>query len=274
VAGAVRDLTGQVVVVTGASSGIGLAASVKFARRGAGVVLAGRDKDRLRAAVEAVTGAGGPPPLSYEADFSRLDDVHILADKLRSRLRRIDVLANNAGLLVLRKRTTIDGHELTMQVNHLAGFLLSNLLREHLRGGRLVVTASDAHRGGRVDPAALSANSGWAAYGASKSANILFALEAARRWPDIRSASFHPGTVRTRFGAGTPIAPIMRFNPLFTTADKAADGLVWTATAADVQPGGYYVKRRLRQPSSHANDPHLAHRLWEASLAAVGLSWT
>lgn len=271
-----RDLTGRVFVVTGASSGIGLAAAVALARRNAGVVLVGRDADRLAAAVTAVTAAGGPAPLSYRADFSRLDDVHILADQLRQRLRRIDVLINNAGLTVTRKHTTVDGHELTVQVNHLGGFLLSNLVREQLRGGRLVVTASDAHRASGIDPAALSAKTGWAAYGASKSANILFALEAARRWPDIRSASLHPGVVRTRFAAGTVMSPFFRLNPLLATPEKGADTMLWLATAPadEVRPGGYYVKRRPQTPAAHAADAQVAARLWDASLAAVGLSWT
>lgn len=274
--GAVRDLAGQIVVVTGASSGIGLAAATAFAARGAGVVLVGRNKERLAEAVEQVAAAGGPRPLFYEADFSRLDDVHILGDQLRQRLRRVDVLVNNAGLAVLRKHTTVDGHELTVQVNHLSGFLLAHLIREQLRGGRLVVTASDAHKTHGIDPADLSANSGWNAYGASKSANILFAIEAARRWPDIRAASFHPGVVRTRLGAGTAMSPFFRFNPLLTTPEKAADTLVWLATAGpgEVRPGGYYVKRKLKTPASHAADPQVAARLWDASLVATGLSWS
>jgi len=275
VAGAVRDLTGQVIVVTGASSGIGLAAATALAARGAGVVLVGRTKERLAEAVEQVAAAGGPRPLYYEADFSRLDDVHILGDQLRQRLRRINVLVNNAGLAVLRKHTTVDGHELTVQVNHLGGFLLAHLVREQLRGGRLVVTASDAHRGHGIDPADLSSNSGWNAYGASKSANILFALEANRRWPDIRAASFHPGVVRTRLGAGTPMSPFFKWNPLIATPEKGADTLVWLASApaTDIQPGGYYVKRKAKNPASHAADPQLAARLWDASLGAVGLAW-
>jgi NAD(P)-dependent dehydrogenase (short-subunit alcohol dehydrogenase family) len=276
VAGAVRDLTGQVVIVTGASSGIGLAAATAFAARGAGVVLVGRTKERLTAAVEQVAAAGGPRPLYYEADFSRLDDVHLLGDQLRQRLRRVNVLVNNAGLAVLRKHTTVDGHELTIQVNHLAGFLLAHLIRDQLRGGRLLVTASDAHRTHGIDPADLSANSGWNAYGASKSANILFAIEANRRWPDVRAASFHPGVVRTRLGAGTAMSPFFRWNPLLTTPEKAVDTMTWLASAPanEIQPGGYYVKRKLKTPAAHAADPQTAARLWDASMVATGLSWS
>jgi len=262
-------------MVTGGSSGIGLAAAEALAGRGAGVVLVGRDADRLRTAVARVTAAGGPVPLSYQADFSRLDDVHILADRLRQRLRRVDVLAANAGQYNVRRHTTVDGHERTVQVNHLAGFLLANLLREQLRGGRIVVTGSDSHKSTGIDPTDLSANSGYSAYAASKSANLLFALEANRRWPDILTTSFHPGTVRSRLASGTPIAAFFKLNPLLTTPEKGADTLVWLASArrAELRPGAYYVKRKPREPELHAGDPRVAAQLWDASLAAVGLSW-
>jgi NAD(P)-dependent dehydrogenase (short-subunit alcohol dehydrogenase family) len=256
-----------------------------LAARGAGVVLVGRDKDRLTAAADQVATAGGPPPLHYQADFSRLDDVHLLADKLRQRIRRIHVFASNAGLLTMRRHTTVDGYELTLQVNHLAGFLLAHLVREQLRGGRLIVTAADAHTGQAVDLAAFTPPVGWnanpagpsgtAAYGASKSAGILFAREAGRRWPDLLATSFHPGSVRTRLGSGTAVAAYSRLNPLATTPEKAADTLVWLATAQpnELRPGGYYVKRTLKEPAAHAADPRAAAQLWDASLAAVGLGW-
>jgi NAD(P)-dependent dehydrogenase (short-subunit alcohol dehydrogenase family) len=275
VAGAGRDLTGQVILITGASSGIGLAGATALAARGAGIVLVGRNKERLREAVTQVAAAGGPRPLSYEADFSRLDDVHLLGDQLRQRLRRIHVLVSNAGLAVLAKKTTVDGHELTVQVNHLGGFLLAHLVREQLRGGRLIVTSSDAHKRNGIDPADLSSNTGWAAYGASKSANILFAQEANRRWPDVTTVSFHPGVVRSRFFSGTAMRPLFALNPFLISPAKGADTMVWLASAQpnELRPGGFYVKRTLKTPSAHAADPQIAARLWDASLAAVGIGW-
>jgi daunorubicin C-13 ketoreductase len=275
VAAPARDLTGQVILITGASSGIGLAGATALAARGAGVVLVGRDKERLREAVKQVAAAGGPHPLSYEADFTRLDDVHLLADQLRQRLRKIHVLASNAGGVILSKKITVDGHEQTMQVNHLAGFLLAHLIREQLRGGRIVVTSSDVHKSQAIDPADLSAVSGWKAYGASKSANILFAQEANRRWPDITAVSFHPGVVRSRFSSGTMMRPLFAINPFLISPAKGADTLVWLASAQpnEVRPGAFYVKRKEKAPASHAADPQLAARLWDASLAAVGIGW-
>lgn len=274
-AAAASDLTGQVIVITGASSGIGLAGATALAARGAGIVLVGRNKERLQEAVTQVAAAGGPRPLSYEADFSRLDDVHLLADQLRQRLRKIHVLASNAGQVVLSKKTTVDGHEQTVQVNHLAGFLLAHLVREQLRGGRIVVTSSDVHKSQAIDPSDLSATSGWKAYGASKSANILFAQEANRRWPDITSVSFHPGVVRSRFSSGTAMRPLFAFNPFLISTEKGADTLVWLASAQpnELRPGAFYVKRKEKTPSPHATDPQVAARLWDASLAAVGIGW-
>jgi daunorubicin C-13 ketoreductase len=275
----VEDLT---VVVTGASSGVGLAAAEEFARRGARVVVVGRDPGRLAAAVDRVRAAGstagGPEPDQFRADFMRLDEVRTLAEYLMARYPKIDVLANNAGGLVNSYTSTVDGFEATIQANHLAPFLLTNLLRERLRGGRVVNTASDAHRTGPPDPDDLTGASArystWRAYGASKAANILFAAEAGRRWPDVLSTSYHPGVVRSRFGAGSTLTNIFyKVAPFLTTPEDGADTLVWLATAPaeEINQGGYYAKRRPRRPTAGAGEPQLAARLWEASAKALGL---
>jgi NAD(P)-dependent dehydrogenase (short-subunit alcohol dehydrogenase family) len=269
----VEDLT---VVVTGASSGVGLAAAQEFARRGARVVMVGRDPGRLATAVDAVRAAGGTAPDHFRADFARLDDVRALARQLLDRYPAIDVLANNAGGIISAYTSTVDGFEATIQGNHLAPFLLTNLLREQLRGGRVVNTASAAHRTGTLDPDDLvgeaSRYSMWGAYGASKAANILFAAEAGRRWPDVLSTSYHPGVVRSRFGSGNPlVTAFYKFTPFLTTPQGGADTLVWLATApaSEITQGGYYVRRRRRTPVNGADDPELAARLWEASAKAV-----
>ncbi|MGW1057035.1 SDR family NAD(P)-dependent oxidoreductase [Micromonospora rubida] len=271
-----EDLTGRrIVVVTGASSGIGLAAAVDLARRGDQVALVGRDPARLQAAGDRVRDASGERPELFRADFAVLDDVRGLAERLRAAYDRIDVLANNAGAIVLRPVTTIDGFELSMQANHLAPFLLSTLLRD--RVGRLVVTASGAHRSGVLDPDDLNATlRGYRpmrAYGTSKQANILFTAEAARRWPEIPAYCFHPGVVRTRFGADSRLVALgMRVLP-FRSPEKGAETLVWLADQepARLTPGGYYADRRPRRPLRKATDPRLAARLWAASAKAVGV---
>ncbi|WP_091254213.1 SDR family NAD(P)-dependent oxidoreductase [Micromonospora matsumotoense] len=272
-----EDLTGRrTVVVTGASSGIGLAAAVALARRGDRVALVGRDPARLQAAGDRVREASGERPELFRADFAVLDDVRGLAERLRAAYDRIDVLANNAGAIVLEPLSTVDGFELSIQANHLAPFLLSNLLID--RVGRLVVTASGAHRSGVLDPddlnAALRRYRPMRAYGTSKQANILFAAEAARRWPDVPAYSFHPGVVRTRFGADSRLLALgMRVLP-FRSPEKGAETLVWLANqpASRLVDGGYYADRRLRRPWPRAADPALAARLWTASATAVGLA--
>lgn len=274
--GPVEDLTGRrLVVVTGASSGIGLAAAVSFACRGDQVVLVGRDPARLQAAAERVRETSGERPELFRADFAVLDDVRGLAERLRDAYDRIDVLANNAGAIALQPLTTVDGFELSIQANHLAPFLLTNLLAD--RVGRIVVTASGAHRYGGLDPADLNKPlrryRSMAAYGTSKQANILFAAEAARRWPHIPTHSFHPGVVRTRFANDSRMVAFgMRFLP-FRSPEKGAETLVWLANQdpARLVNGAYYYNRRPRRPYRKAADPRLAARLWEASATAVGI---
>jgi NAD(P)-dependent dehydrogenase (short-subunit alcohol dehydrogenase family) len=267
----------RTVVVTGASSGVGLAAAQQFARQGDRVVVVGRDPQRLADAVAAVRAAGdGREPGSMRADFARLTEVRALAEHLAQTYPSIDVLANNAGGMSASYVLTEDGFESTVQANHLAPFLLTSLLREQLRDGRVVNTASDAHRMGRPDTDFVGSPqtySSWRTYGTSKADNILFAAEAARRWPDVLSTSFHPGVVRSNFGTGAATRFFYRYTPFLTTPEKAGDLLVWLATAsADrLTQGAFYAGRSLRAPAPAAADPETAARLWDASTRAVGI---
>ncbi|BAL86716.1 putative short-chain dehydrogenase [Actinoplanes missouriensis 431] len=269
---------GRTIVVTGGSSGVGLAAAEQFAALGDDVVLVGRDPQRLAAAVARVREAGGGrEPGRFRADFESFAEVRTLADHLLTSLPRIDVLANNAGGMVGEYRRTADGFEATMQGNHLSPFLLTSLLRERLRDARVVNTASRAHVQGKPDPERLAGDpekySAWQAYGASKAANILFAAEAARRWPDITSVSFHPGVVRSNFGAGRVVRLFYKYAPGLVTPEKAGELLVWLSTApkADLVQGGYYVGRdKPAEPAPHARDDALAAKLWERIAEATG----
>lgn len=265
------------MVVTGASSGIGLAAATGLAARGATVVLVGRDPARLEAATAAVaSAAGGRTPLAYRADFARLDDVHVLADHLRQRYDRIDVLANNAGGLVRGRAATVDGFAASIQTNHLAAFLLSNLLREQLRNGRIINTSSAVHTAGALDPTDLVTppRGVWRGYQDAKQANVLFTVEAARRWPDILSAAFHPGFVRSRFGSTLGLHQVTRFVPFARTVEQGADTLIHLASVPRPQltSGAYYQDRVPHTASGRATDPRRAADLWTVSLTAVGLS--
>lgn len=268
----------RTIVMTGGSSGIGLAAAEQLAAAGDDIVLVGRDPDRLEAAVARVREAGGGrEPGRFRADFERLADVRALAEHLLATYPTIDVLANNAGGIVSGYRRTPDGLEATIQSNHLAPFLLTHLLRDRLRGGRVVNTASDAHRRGVPDPHDFTGDAGsyrgFPAYGAAKSANILFTAEAARRWPDILSVCFHPGVVRTNFGDRGVMRAFYKYAPFLVTPEKAGALLAWlvTAPAADLVDGAYYVGHQTVTPHGRAHDPDLAAELWKSSAAAVGM---
>ncbi len=275
-----HDFTGTTIVVTGASSGIGLAAAEGFARGGALVVLVGRDQARLDAALARVRAAATyrtptPPPVAYRCDFTNFAEVRALASTLADGYPRIDVLANNAGGAYGHRVTTVDGYELTVQTNHLAPFLLTNLLRGNLEGGRVINTSSYAHRMGRADPANLNSDGRYRrfpVYGAAKAANILFAAEAARRWPQIGSYAYHPGVVRSRFANDSGvISTFYKVWPFLRTPVQGADTLLWLASApaSELVNGGYYANRKLLEPDSHARGAELAAALWAASQAAV-----
>jgi len=274
-------------VVTGGSSGIGLAAAVALARAGDEVVLVGRHPRRLADAVEAVHRAGGRRPPAYRADFAVLDEVRDAGAAIAAAHPSIDVLVNNAGLLAPWTRTTVDGHDLTMQVNHLAGFLLSHLLLDRLRAAaattgaaRIVTTSSLAEAWGWLDvdrPAAPLARyrSRWLAYGASKQANILFTVAAARHWAPLGviPTCFFPGLVRSRFARSSLMFTITRPVPVLSRSPaRAADTLVWLATGdAGLVPGEYYAYRTVFAATPRSTDPERAERLWASSMRAVGL---
>jgi NAD(P)-dependent dehydrogenase (short-subunit alcohol dehydrogenase family) len=275
----------RTVVVTGGSSGIGLAAAEALARAGDEVVLLGRDPGRLARAVRRVERACGRVPAAYQADFAVLGEVRRVAAEVSAAHPRIDVLVNNAGALAPWRRATVDGHDVTMQVNHLAGFLLSHLLLDQLRAAkpgpaRLVTTGSLAEAWGWLDPDDPVAprtryRSRWLAYGTSKQANLLFTIEAARRWAPLGviPTCFFPGMVLTRFARTSPLFTLARALPvLFRSPEQAADTLVWLATADEaLQPGGYFASRAPLTATPRATNPDRARRLWDASLAAVGL---
>ena len=268
--------------MTGASDGIGAAAARVLARRGDTVVVVGRSPGKARA-VAAEIGAE-----YHVADFAHLDQIRDLAAGLRARYPRIDVLINNAGLIAGARRTaTADGHELTFQVNHLAPFLLTMLLKEPLVAarGRVLTTSSRAStaRDAAVAVDNLDLTDGYAglrAYKASKLENVLFTRELARRWGSygVSAAAMHPGLVRSQWGrSGPPAVRLFVSSPLrlaMRSPERGADTLVWLSTTVpgqDWPSGGYFANRKPATANPAADDPDLARKLWDRSALMCGL---
>ena len=271
-------VNGRVVVVTGASSGIGAAAAVELAGRGATVVPVGRDAARLERIARRV---GGEP---LRADFASLRQVRELARELLERHARIDVLVNNAGLVTGRRELTEDGYEKTFAVNHLAPFLLTNLLLERLRASapaRVVTTSSGAHGAGRLDFDDLQSERSWSmmrAYGTSKLANVLFTRGLAVRVDaaEVTANCLHPGVINTRLGRGAGRLAGLAWTagrPLMRSPASGAATIVYLATSEEggQVTGGYYESSRPAGTSAAASDPDLADRLWHESARLVGL---
>ncbi len=269
------------VVLTGATRGIGRAAAIELADQGAELALVGREAERVSAvAKEAKAAGGGARVHEYVADLALMSEVRRLAEELRERHARIDVLANNAGAMFSARRETAEGLEQTLALNHLAPFLLTHLLRDRLSGGRVVTTASDAHKGARLNLDDLQSRDSFAAmrvYGVSKLCNVLFTRELARRAPELRANCFHPGVVRTGFGKNdggiwkllTTIGA-----PFFRSPERGARSLVWLALSEEGGrlDGEYVEDEKVTAPSAEAQDDALAAALWERSADLVGLS--
>jgi NAD(P)-dependent dehydrogenase (short-subunit alcohol dehydrogenase family) len=272
----------RIALVTGASSGIGLHIAIGLARAGMGVVIAGRDRARTEAARRFIIECSRSDRVEIVlADFSRLAEVRRLAEEFLSSHDRLDVLVNNAGLFSPKYRISADGFELTFAVNHLAPFLLTNLLFERLKTSapaRIINVASEAHRHNRIDIGNLARPQDWTmakAYGRSKLCNILFTKELASRVDanEIVATCLHPGMVATAIGQRGGLVELgwRLMKPFMIGPVQGAETPVFLATVADPTPfhGGYVVRKTLTQPGSPALDSRLARRLWDESTRLV-----
>ena len=276
------------ILITGATSGIGQEAARQLALDGAEVVLAGRDPAKAAAAAALIAAqTGGPPPDTLLADFASLTAVRALAAEVLARYDRLDVLVNNAGAYYLRRQESADGYEMTFAVNHLAPFLLTNLLLPLLHEnwqGRVVTVASDAHEGATIGFEDLQFEQSYAsfgAYGRSKLANILFTYELARRLQGtaVTANALHPGFVST--GMGTNNVPgwlgglFRRLTGLIARdVGEGAETVVYLASAPEVTGvSGKYFVDKTAVPSSPASYVEAdQRRLWELSAEMTGLA--
>ncbi|GIH27484.1 short-chain dehydrogenase [Acrocarpospora phusangensis] len=264
----------MITVITGASAGIGAAAALDLAKMGHQLVLVGRDRERLTSVAERAAAVSDSHPKIVITDYGSFASVRQAADEIREQYDRIDVLANNAGVMTPRRETTSDGHELMIQVNHLSPFLLTNLLLDRVT--RVVTTASRAAYTAKLDISDLSRNgrkwNGWLQYGDSKQANILFTVGLAQR--GTPATCFHPGVIRTGFAAGTFMMRLLTLPGMAEPPEAGAGRLVHLATSQDGldHPGRYFKKNEPQRLTSAMSDPARAEALWAASAEATGLT--
>jgi len=276
--------TERIALVTGASAGIGLYTALGLVGAGFHVIMTGRDPERVERARRMVAdrAAAGTVETAL-ADFASLDAVRRLAETVLARHDRIDLLVNNAGQISRSYAESADGYEMTAAVNHLAPFLLTNLLLGRLRASarsRIVTVASQAHRGAHLI-AGMLGREDWSplkAYGRSKLCNILFtrALSLRLEGSGVMAACLHPGVVATGIGnnAGRFTGLGWRVvKPFLIGAEQGAATSLFLATTADPAAfhGAYVIERRAARPDLAAFDDVLAEGLWQESARLVGL---
>ena len=278
-------MAGKTVLVTGGTGGIGRATALGLAAMGANLAITGRDRDRAKDAAREIRAGGGRVDV-FVADLSAQSEARRLADEVLTSLPRIDVLVNNVGGYWNTRHVTADGLEHTFALNHLAPFLLTNLLLDRLKEtapARVVTVSSNAQAMGRIDFDDLQGEesySGSRAYDQSKLANVLFSYELARRLrgTSVTANALHPGVVSTSFGAEDPghvqrmFVPFMR--PFMKAPAQGAVTSVHVASAPDLQEltGRYFANSKLKQSSKRSYDQADAARLWQVSTNLVGLT--
>ena len=282
------DLSDKTIMVTGANSGIGKEAALQLAAMGARVVMVCRNPERGEPALAAIkTRSGNDTVELMTADFESRRQIRDLADAYQRTHGRLDVLVNNAGLYLSTRHETEEGIEATWGVNHLAPFLLTNLLLDVLKASapaRIVTVASDAHRAGKIDFDDLEMKEKYrwlAAYAQSKLANVLFTYELARRLEGtgVTATCMHPGTVATGIWNRNKnvLNYLLRlFKPFYMSSKKSAEAVVRLAVAPDVEgvTGKYFDKMQEARSVAASYDEDLAARLWQVSEAMTGLDFS
>lgn len=280
------SMAGKTVLVTGGTGGIGRATALGLAARGAHLAITGRDRERTKGAAREIRAASGGQVDVFVADLSSQSEVRRLADEVLQTYPRIDVLINNVGGYWNTRHVTADGLEHTFALNHLAPFLLTNLLLDRLKQSapaRVVTVSSNAQAMGRINFDDLQGErtySGSTAYNQSKFANVLFTYELARRLQAsaVTANALHPGVVSTAFGAEDPrgiqklIIPFAR--PFMKTPAQGATTSIRLASAPDLEKvtGRFFANSKPKKSSKRSYDEATAARLWQVSAELVGLT--
>lgn len=283
-----RPMTTKTVLVTGGTGGIGKAAAVGLASMGAHVGITGRDRARAEQAAAAIADESGNPAVDvFVCDMSSQTEVRRLASEVLAAYSHLDVLVNNVGGFWAHRHLTADGLEHTFALNHLAPFLLTNLLLERLMASepaRVVTVSSGAHATGTIDFDDLMGEqsySGQQAYNQSKLANVMFTYELARQLEgtDVTANVLHPGMTNTAFSAEDParkMAPIVfAARPFMRSPEKGADTAVYLASSPEVEgvTGGYFFNRKTKKSGASSYDTEVTARLWQMSAELVGIPY-
>ncbi len=277
------DMQGKICLITGGTNGIGKVTAQELARMGTTVVIVGRDAAKTNQVVQEIRAVTGNQNVdSLLADLSSQQQIRRLASEFRSKYSRLDILLNNAGGVFMERKLSVDGIEMTFAVNHLAYFLLTNLLLDTIKASapaRIINVSSNAHSRAKIEFDNLQGEKSYssAAYGNSKLANILFTIELARRLEGtgVTVNALHPGFVSTGFGKNNDgllfkiigaIVPLIARSP-----EKGAETSIYLASSPEVQnvTGKYFVDSKVATAAPQASDMVVAGKLWDVSAAMV-----
>jgi retinol dehydrogenase-14 len=282
-----QRMNGKVVLVTGATNGVGKVTALELAKMGASVVITGRNREKTRLTASEIRLKSGNPSVDcLVGDLSSLAQVRQLAAGLRQKYDRLDVLVNNAGAIFARRYVTVDGYEMTFAFNHLAYFLLTNLLLDMLKASapaRVVSVSSRSHRMAQLDFDDLQTThysyGGYKAYGRSKLANIMFTYELARRLEGsgVTANVLHPGSVNSGFGKnnrGVMKLAMKIVNRFQLSPEQGAQTSIYLASSPEVEgvSGKYFVDSHPVPSSAASYDEAAQKRLWEVSAELTGLA--
>lgn len=279
------ELQGKIVLITGATHGIGQVTAQSLARMGAQVVVCGRNPQKIQATLSAIRAETSDAQVEgLSADLSSQEQVRLLAQEFRGRFDRLDILVNNAGALFMQREESVDGIEMTLALNHLNYFLLTHLLLDLLKASgaaRIVNVSSEAHRFARLKIEDLENKqhyTAWSAYGQSKLANLYFTYALAARLvgSQVTVNALHPGFVATNFGRSngglfSPLFKIFQIGAI--SPEEGAQTSLYLASSPQVEgvTGQYFAKCKAVRSSAISYDASIARRLWDRSLEMCGL---